>query len=374
MRSYPRREKVICMQAVELSKTSGPDTAGHERAYWLCQLGGWGSLTVFNVLSSASGSWDAVLRFALAKTFCMLCGFALSHRWRLHLRARGWLHGNGAFPIVQVLAWLLAMALVQTGVLIFSDQVFRDGRFLTEQPDDVPLLVVGVFFLWFGVFMVWTLCYAVALSRRRAVRFELEKLEMEVHVKDAELRALQAQVNPHFFFNSLNSIRALIYQDTEAAARAVGQLAGMMRHSLHAGQYPTVRLADEMTALDAYLGMEKLRFDDRLQLTIDVPPDFNEVAMPPMALQTLVENAIKHGVEHSMTACQVHISARRRDDMVEVSVANQGTLAEASASTRLGFVNTSKRLALLFGPRASCTLAAEDGWVTARITLPQELA
>ncbi len=89
-----------------------------------------------------------------------------------------------------------------------------------------------------------------------------------------------------------------------------------------------------------------------------------------MALQTLVENAIKHGVEHSMGVCQVRIAARSLGDMVEITVANQGALAEASASTRLGFVNTSKRLALLFGPRASCTLGAQDGWVTARITLP----
>ncbi len=366
------------MQAVESSKQGVSDASpaaasgGHEREYWLCQLGGWGTLTVINVLSSASGSWDSVLRFAAAKTFCMLCGFALSHRWRGHLRERGWLHGSGAFPIKRFVSWLLVMSLIQTGMLLLADQVFRGGRFLTDEPEHIPVLVVGVFFLWFGVFLIWTLCYAFALSRRRATRFELEKLELEVSVKDAELRALQAQVNPHFFFNSLNSIRALIYQDADAAARAVGQLAGMMRHSLHAGQYATVRLADEMAAVDAYLGMEKLRFDERLQLTIDVPAALSEVAMPPMALQTLVENAIKHGVEHSMGRCEVRIGARRLGDMVEISVANQGALAEASASTRLGFVNTSKRLALLFGPRASCTLAAEDGWVTARITLPQE--
>lgn len=366
------------MHAVELSKNSGAaavpavTTGSHEREYWLCQLGGWGTLTVVSVLSSSSGSWESVLRFAAAKTFCMICGFALSHRWRMHLRQRGWLHGSGPFPIKRFLAWLIAMSVVQTVVLIFSDIVFRDGRFLTDEPDAVPTLVVAVFFLWFGVFMVWSLCYAVVLSRRRAGRFELEKLELEVSVKDAELRALQAQVNPHFFFNSLNSIRALIYQDSDAAARAVGQLAGMMRHSLHAGQYATVRLADEMAAVEAYLGMEKLRFDERLLLTIDVAPEFSDIAMPPMALQTLVENAIKHGVEHSMNVCELRIMARRLGGMNEISVANQGSLAEASASTRLGFVNTSKRLALLFGPRASCTLTAEDGWVTARITLPQE--
>ena len=357
------------MQAVEQSNTSN-----NERAYWLCQLGGWGTITVINVMSSASGGWESVLRFAAAKIVCMACGFALSHRWRMHLRARGWLHGSGAFPIERVVGWLLAMSAMQTVVLILSDQVFRDGLFLTEEPRAVPSLIIAVFVLWFGVFMVWTLCYAVALSRRRAHRVELEKLELEVSVKDAELRALQAQVNPHFFFNSLNSIRALIYQDADAAARAVSQLAGMMRHSLHAGQSATVRLADEMAAVSAYLGMEKLRFDERLHLTIDVAPAFDDVAMPPMALQTLVENAIKHGVERSMDVCEVRISARQLDGMIEINVDNQGSLAEASASTRLGFINTSKRLALLFGPRASCTLSAADGWVTARITLPQEAA
>ncbi|MES3021973.1 MAG: histidine kinase [Pseudomonadota bacterium] len=346
--------------------------ASTEREYWLCQLGGWGALTVVNVLSSASGSWETVLRFAAAKTTCMVIGFALSHRWRLHLRERGWLHGSGAFPVKRFFAWLLALALVQTGVLVLSDQIFRNGRLLTDEPEAVPVLIVAVFFLWFGVFLAWSLCYAVALSRRRATRVELEKLELEVSVKDAELRALQAQINPHFFFNSLNSIRALIYQDADAAARAVGQLAGMMRHSLQAGQADTVRLADELAAVDAYLGMEKLRFDERLHLTVDVPDALLEVALPPMALQTLVENAIKHGVEHSMEVCEVRIAARRVGDMVEISIANQGQLAEASASTRLGLVNTSKRLALLFGPRASCTLAAQDGWVTARMTLPQE--
>ncbi len=378
LHSHPAVNEVVCMQAVDIHKAPEAVPAAisgsHERAYWLCQLGGWGTLTVINVLSSASGSWDSVLRFAAAKTVCMLCGFALSHRWRLHLRKHGWLHGSGAFPIKRFLAWLLLMSLIQTGALLLADEVFRGGRFRLDEPEHVPVLVVGVFFLWFGVFLIWTLCYAFALSRRRATRFELEKLELEVSVKDAELRALQAQVNPHFFFNSLNSIRALIYQDADAAARAVSQLAGMMRHSLHAGQHATVRLADELAAVDAYLGMEKLRFDERLQLTVDIAPELSEVAMPPMALQTLVENAIKHGVEHSMGVCEVRIGARRLGDAVEISVANQGVLAEASASTRLGLANTSKRLALLFGPRAGCTLDAAGGWVTARITLPQEAA
>ena len=188
------------------------------------------------------------------------------------------------------------------------------------------------------------------------------------------MRALQAQINPHFFFNSLNSIRALIYQDADAAARAVGQLSGMMRHTLQAGQADTVRLADELAAVDAYLGMEKLRFDERLQLSVEIEAGLDNVAMPPMILQTLVENAVKHGVERSMGTCQITIAARRAGRQVLLSVANQGALADASASTRLGLANTSKRLALLFGPESTCSLVQHDGWVVASIVLPQGTA
>jgi hypothetical protein len=341
------------------------------RDYWLFQLGGWGALTVFAILSVLNDHGETALRFALAKTTCMMSGLLLSHCWRLFLRRRGWIDCHGAPPLKGILGGLFVLSVLQTGVLALSDRLFRHGALLGD-PEIVSLLVF-LFLLWYAVFAVWTLCYSTMLARRRALRFELEKLQLEVSVKDAELRALQAQVNPHFFFNSLNSIRALIYADPDLAAQAVGQLGGMMRHSLRAGQAATVPLADELAAVDAYLGMEKHRFDSRLQLSLDIGPGLDGVQIPPMALQTLVENAIKHGVEPSIGACELRIAARRipDQDRVELTVANQGRLAEASGSTRVGLANTSKRLSLLFGPHASCTLAERDGWVVAQVILPQ---
>jgi hypothetical protein len=344
------------------------------REYWLFQLGGWGGLTVFAILSALNGQTEETLRFILAKTMCMMSGLLLSHCWRLVLRRRGWIDRHGAPPLKGILGGLLVLSVVQTGILVLADLLFRHGALLRE-PEIVSLLVF-LFLLWFALFSVWTLCYSTMLARRRALRFELEKLQLEVSVKDAELRALQAQVNPHFFFNSLNSIRALIYHDPDLAAHAVGQLGGMMRHSLRAGQVATVRLADELAAVDAYLGMEKHRFDSRLQLSLDIEPGLDDVQIPPMALQTLVENAVKHGVEPSIGTCELRIAARRipDQDRVELTVANQGRLVEASGSTRVGLANTSRRLSLLFGPQASCTLAERDGWVVAQVVLPQERA
>jgi hypothetical protein len=344
------------------------------REYWLFQLGGWGGMTVFAILSAMNDKGETALRFALAKTMCMVGGLLLSHCWRLFLRRRGWIDRHGAPPLKGILGGLLVLSVLQTGVLVLADLLFRKGALLGD-PEAASLLAF-LCLLWFALFAVWTLCYSTMLARRRALRFELEKLQLEVSVKDAELRALQAQVNPHFFFNSLNSIRALIYHDPDLAARAVGQLGGMMRHSLRAGQVATVSLADELAAVDAYLGMEKHRFDSRLQLSLDIEPGLDDVQIPPMALQTLVENAVKHGVEPSIGTCELRIAARRipDQDRVELTVANQGRLVEASGSTRVGLANTSRRLSLLFGPQASCTLAERDGWVVAQVVLPQEQA
>lgn len=352
--------------------TSPPRTAlgSSPRDYWGAQLLGWGGLTLVSVLSSASGDLDGTLRFAAAKTFCMCAGLGLSHLWRNHLRKHGWLESPQKLPLGRLTAWLLLMSTVQTAVLVGADVLFRHGVLLQEGPilRDLGFLL----FLWFIIFTVWTLCYAMVLSRRRAVRFELEKLELEVSIKDAELRAMQAQINPHFFFNSLNSIRSLIYKDAETAAQAVTKLAAMMRHTLQAGQRATVSLAEELAAIEVYLGMEKLRFEDRLQLSVQLEPGLEEVRLPSLALQSLVENAIKHGVEPSPGPCPLVISAARQDGQVQVRVANQGKLTPTSASTRLGLANVGKRLALLFGPAARCSVSEEEGWVVARLILPLE--
>lgn len=341
------------------------------RDYWFCQLAGWGTLTVFSVLSSSFGSLQAALQFALAKLFVMATGLGLSHLWRKRLRRQGWLERTSGIPYARIGAGLVLLAVVQTGCLLLSDRLFRNGAFFDEEPAMLAFNIGLLVFLWLALYAVWTLCYAVALARRRAGRFEFEKLRLEVSVKDAELRALQAQVNPHFFFNSLNSIRALTYEDADAAARAIGQLAGMMRYSLQAGQAPLVSLSEELAAVRAYLDMEKLRFDERLALQVDVDAELGATRLPPMVLQTLAENAVRYGVERSSGPCRIVISARRRrDGAVEVEVANQGALAAHSSSTRLGLANARERLALQCGAGAGIVLTESAGWVRACVTLP----
>jgi hypothetical protein len=342
-----------------------------QRDYWLCQLAGWGTLAALGVVSASDGGTGIMLDFVFAKTACMASGLVLSHLWHAQLKRRGWVDRPAGLPFGRLVAGLLLLALLQTGCLMLADLIFRHGALVRDpatRPLDYALLVV----LWFAVFLVWTLCYAVALARRRAQRAELAKLQLEVSVKEAELRALQFQVNPHFFFNSLNSIRAMIYQDPTAAAHAVSQLAGMMRQRLQADHGATIALGEELAAVSAYLAIEKLRFDERLCSQLDVDPALMSTPVPPLVIQTLVENAIKHGVERMVAPCELRISARLGSDgLVRVEVRNQGRLATSSTSTRIGLANAVRRLALQCGPRAGCELAEEDGWVRATVTLPQ---
>ncbi|WP_371867668.1 sensor histidine kinase [Duganella guangzhouensis] len=344
----------------------------YERDYWFCQLMGWGVLGLLSILSSSLGDWHSALRMSAAKLICTLAGLGLSHLWRRQLQRRGWLEQPKRLPLAAIASGVAIMTLLQTGVLLCVDLIFNHAAIFDDGRAAIAINLVLVLLLWFVVFAIWTLCYAVALTRRRANRFALEKLQLGVSVKDAELRALQAQINPHFFFNSLNSIRALAYQDADACARAINSLASMMRHTLQTHHTALVPLADELQAVQAYLAMEQLRFAERLVFSAHIKDDVGQVRLPPLVLQTLVENAIRHGVERSKAPCQISVEARRRDGAVEICVANQGQLAEHSQSTRLGLANARQRLLLQCGPAARCTLTADAGWVYATIVLPEE--
>ena len=211
----------------------------------------------------------------------------------------------------------------------------------------------------------------VAYLRRNA-RLEAEALQLQLSAKEAELRALQAQVNPHFFFNSMNSVRALMYQDQDAAAQMIDQLASVMRYALQSGHHDTVPLAAEIEAVKAYLAIEKIRFEERLRIVIDIGPGMDAVRIPPMTLQTLVENAVKYGVEASPTGSDIRIRAwRDTDQLVRIDIANHGALAPFTDSTRVGLANTRQRLALILGAGARLDLTEDDGWVRATMTVPE---
>ena len=170
----------------------------------------------------------------------------------------------------------------------------------------------------------------------------------------------------------MNSVRALIYEDQNAAAQMIDQLASVMRYALQSGHHDTVPLSAEIEAVQAYLAIEKIRFEERMQVSVDIGIGLEQVRIPPMSLQTLVENAVKYGVEASPTGSEIRIHAQRRDDgAVHIEIANLGAIVPFANSTRVGLVNTRKRLALALGANAQLDLSENSGWVRATLTLPE---
>ena len=334
--------------------------------YWTFQLAGWGALTLFNSVYGGSSQLRIVVTISC---WGSLGGLLLSHLWHGVLRRYGWA-ANG-LRWKRIVPSLIVLAAIQTASVT--------AAFHVMYPPDVLrglAWLPGALLFWFGVFLTWTVFYFTALSLRRATHLEAETLRLQLHGREAELRALQAQVNPHFFFNSLNSVRALIFEDRDAAAHMIDQLAGLMRHALQSGQHATVPLAAELDAVRAYLAIEQIRFEERLRVSFAIEisaPALEHVRVPPMAVQTLVENAVKYGVEASADGGDIRIAAQRGAgvDMLQIEVANTGELRGASGSTGIGLRNARQRLQLACGERASLALRQQAGWVYATIDLPE---
>ncbi|WUR14868.1 histidine kinase [[Empedobacter] haloabium] len=330
--------------------------------YWLCQLAGWGSVVLFNLSFVFMSRPGAAITAVCVGGGC--AGIALSHQWRRVLLRRRAASRPLAWPALAL--GILVLASAQTAAMWALFLVFQPFG----QPHGLAWLPNAMIF-WVGTFLAWTIFYHAVQAVRRARQAEAAALRLALAAKEAELRALQAQVNPHFFFNSLNSVRALIYQDADAAARMIDQLADLMRYALQSGHAQTVPLAAELAAVRAYLAIEQIRFEERLRVATEIEAGLDGVAVPPMALQTLVENAVKYGVETSAAGSEIRIRAWRTAGAAHIEVANTGALAEPGGSTQVGLTNARKRLALALGEQAALELRADAGWVRATLSLPE---
>lgn len=333
--------------------------------YWILQLAGWNFLPLLLVSMTFTPN-GGIDRGSLAIAYWgVACGLVLSHLWRHFLKRRIANHVRVTWKTLAV--GLFVLSAVHTPVQYLGYVVIKPFG----ETHGVAWLPSALLF-WWGVYLVWTIFYMLVAYLRRSNRLEAETLQLELAAREAELRALQAQVKPHFFFNSMNSVRALVYQDQDAAAQMIDQLASVMRYALQSGHHETVPLAAEIDAVQAYLAIEKIRFEDRMRISVDIGAGLDTVRIPPMALQTLVENAVKFGVEASAAGSDIRILARRGDNgAVQIEIANHGAIAPFTNSTRVGLANTRKRLALAIGAGANLDLTEHGGWVRAILTLPE---
>ena len=226
------------------------------------------------------------------------------------------------------------------------------------------------------------LIYGVIISVSHAIDYyrkyherTVHTLELEKHLADARLQALLRQLKPHFLFNTLNGIASLMHSDVHAADRMLVRLADLLRLTMsHPGQ-PLTRLQDELTFIEKYLEIERIRFRDRLTVAIDVDPAALDAQVPSLILQPLVENAIRHGVEPQARPGHIELTARREPGVIVLTVRDDGPGEPPGGFTRegIGLGNTRARLRELYGDRHRFELANHpEGGLIVRLTLPSD--
>jgi hypothetical protein len=349
------------------------------RAYWACQIGGW---SLYSAVQLAAGVF--LLRLPWIRTAAETValngiGLILTHQLRAHILRHHWNSLHFRKLVQRIVAASLVIALPMACIAPFaliaalqsSDDLIHELA-PAIQPHFSPLIrFVHQWINWAILFMIWLGIYFSVLSIRRRRYAELRQSELTRMLQQAELRLLKAQLNPHFLFNALNTVRSLIADNPQAAQTAVTHFANTLRYALNAGQQDMVALSKELEIVRDYLEIESLRFEDRLSVDYNVSDEAGAVPIPAMLLQTLVENAIKHGIADLPRGGRVKIEAMVGDGMLLLEVVNSRRPGEGRQGEGTGLRNSAERLRLLFGPRATITLdLSQPDSATARIHIP----
>jgi sensor histidine kinase YesM len=345
--------------------------------YWVLQLSGW----ALYFWAQASGEVIfADAPWSKAATvwggFCV-SGFALTHLLRWIINRGRWLSLRPKALLIRMLIAIALMACTLYAVIIvlslaeyntpiapiagaFYRKLSSHGQLFNQF---VNCLIVPL--IWVGLY----LGFAVQRHRYDA---QVRQAELAQLLHAAELRLLKAQLNPHFLFNALNGVRALIADEPARAQDAVTQLARTLRYTLAANDGELVTVARELEMVNDYLALEGLRLADRLHVVRDIAPEAAQSRVPVMLIQTLIENAIKHGIAELKNGGTLRIEAHVENAELAIRIVNPRPIRDPALDRQgTGLRNSSERLRLLFGSQASLRLdLSRAGEATAEARLP----
>jgi sensor histidine kinase YesM len=405
--------------------------------YWICQFSGWGALILLTLFVSYNYGPENYLTPNIKRNlffyalFCaFICLILSTHLLRIVLKKLNWL----SFTPTKILLMFLAGSAItaflsfygsefmekipgetyetyeikerkEKAILMENDlNVANTDYYLYEKNDVLDSIkykafikikkatswykdknnkwqfeeqrkgkIFGGLFNNFILISLWLLIYVVFHYVDKNRRNQLDKLRLEAVVKSLELKTIKSHINPHFIFNALNSIRALVDENPERARTAITELSNILRSSLQAEKLETVPLEQELNIVQDYLALEQMRFEERLKVEMHIDPDTLAQPIPPMMLQNLVENAIKHGISKDVHGGVVIIRSYFKDDHHELIVQNTGNLQSLKDGNSSGFGlrSTQDRLNLLYQKKAHFEIEEKNGnMVQSKIVMP----
>ncbi|HEX6334071.1 MAG TPA: histidine kinase [Flavisolibacter sp.] len=316
--------------------------------YWLFQFLGWGFFALVNIF------FAIIFRQFYENMLCRLLffveiGLICSHFMRQVIQKNSVL----LRPINQQIIILVIFTLLFSSIFSLIQTPFEINYELAVMPKasyqrlffyNLSQSFV-LLFIWSSIYFMY---HFVAKSRKQ----QMDTLQLEALVKALELKTIKAHINPHFIFNALNSIRALIDENPARARTAITELSNILRSSLQAEKGETVSFKEELKIVKDYLALENMRFEDRLKIEYDIDEQTLDQQVPPMMLQTLVENAIKHGISKQVKGGVVKVISDVGENYHKLAVQNTGHLNGGASRQGFGISSTQDRLSLLYGEKA----------------------
>ncbi len=340
---------------------------GHKR-YWLFQLVGWGLFALINIFFALT--FDKINNLFVNRLLIfLLMGIIFTHlmRWiilRIDLLIKPL---NVQIPGFILVTFIFSIVLALIEVAVYQALKLQGER---NTYTFFGQLLVNTFNTFIYLF-IWNCIYFIYHYVQKSRKQQLDTLQLEALVKSLELNTIKAHINPHFIFNALNSIRALIDENPQRARNAITELSNILRSSMQTEKMETVPFERELNIVKDYLALENMRFEDRLKVEYDIDEDTLNQPVPPMMLQTLVENAIKHGISKQIKGGVVKITSDFKDHFHELAVQNTGLLNGHKHSEGFGLSSTQNRLNLLYGSKASFDIRQVNPFlVEAKVLIP----
>lgn len=341
-----------------------------KRLYITLQALGWG---IFFIVYTSIAVGFAGFHWEVYASYITTIGvgIALTELYRNWIKKNNWV----GLSLSSLTQHVLFATFLMAGVWVLLVLPINDTFFKLEQTEHQTISKTAAYFAvgfqFYLILIAWSLIYFVFQFFMNFKQSEIEKWKLQAAVKDAELIALKSQINPHFIFNSLNNIRALVVEDAEKAREMITHLSDLLRYSIQFNNKAKVSIEDELEIVTNYLNLESIQFEDRLTYSFDVHKDTLEHKIPPMAIQILVENAIKHGISNLPKGGMIRINTTLVDNSLVVEVVNSGQLQTRTSGTGIGIKNVSERLSLLFGQLSSFSLEnVNDNTVSAKFIVP----
>jgi len=337
-----------------------------QKLYWIAQSFGWLVYVlvvgVFNTLNGSELSLELV--YSLLSIY--LIGLSVSHFYRAIIIRLSWMKLTVAHLIPRVLVSVLffgvVVYLLQTLIL---EVILSDYTYVFVLADAFPKIIN-----WSLLFLLWSLLYFLFHFINNYKKEEIKNLKWEAARNEIELNKIKSQLNPHFIFNSMNSIRALVDENPDLAKNAITQLSNVLRNSLLMGKKKLIPLGDELKIVDDYLSLEKTRFEEKLTIVKKIDSNTETFLVPPLMVQTIVENGIKHGTSKLAEGGVLEIHTKLVNDKLHITIYNSGVYDETKVpETGFGVLNTIQRLQLLYGDSAKFTIQNENNRVKTELII-----